>query len=62
MVLMRTVMGVEVARNGDAGEYGSSNLIDRLHDDHLHNLRYITLPRNEAPVNLESCLIIPSLR
>jgi len=55
-------MGVEVARNGDAGEYGSSNLIDRLHDDHLHNLRYITLPRNEAPVNLESCLIIPSLR
>lgn len=39
MVLMRTVMGVEVACNGDAGEYGSSNLTDRLHDDHLHNLR-----------------------
>jgi|AntAceMinimDraft_8_1070364.scaffolds.fasta_scaffold21018_4 hypothetical protein len=52
MALMGTVMGVEVAGNGDAGVYGSSNLTDRLHDDHLHNLRYLTLPRNEAPVNL----------
>ena len=38
MVLVRTVMGVEVAGNDDAGVYGSFNLIDRLHDDHLHNL------------------------
>ncbi|MCD6136818.1 hypothetical protein J7J63_08945, partial [Candidatus Bipolaricaulota bacterium] len=30
-------MGVEVARSGAAGEYGSYNLTDRLHDDHLHS-------------------------
>jgi len=62
MALMRAVMGVGVARSGDTGEYGSFNLTDRLHDDHLHNLRYITLPRNEAPVNLEHCLTTPSTR
>jgi len=32
-------MGVGVARSGDTGEYGSFNLTDRLHDDHLHDFR-----------------------
>ena len=36
MALMRAVMGVEVARKGDAGKTGSVTLTDRLHDDHLH--------------------------
>ena len=29
-------MGVKVARSGGAGKFGSYNLTDRLHDDHLH--------------------------
>ena len=36
MALMRAVMGMEVARSGVAGKFGSYNLTDRLHDDHLH--------------------------
>ena len=39
MAPMRTMVGVEVACNGNTGKAGSSTSTDRLHDDHLHIMR-----------------------